>query len=237
MLEDVIAEVLKDYGQIDKDNIVDVIQQFALRGVTIDRTPRNPTLIFFDKRTGKKEEIYEHHCSQLAQSIPNIRQFHSEVNMYLKQVTIILAEVAAKVESTNDEFHDIVLSELLQRHVLPRATNSDNPIYNFEHLVKSDRRVKVFFNEFSITHVYDRNAKVILSGASEKTLEELTKVLNDVGFDNVELKYRPVKSSVYQQTAYQLSLLRSEIFSLSNIAKLILTVVSFILGFVAEKFL
>lgn len=237
MVADLIAEIIKDYGQLNQDNIADVIRQFGLRGVTIDRAPRDPTLTFFDTRTGKTEVIYQHQCSQLAQKIPNCHQFHAAVNDFLKQVTIIIEEVGANVESTDARFHDMAFSELLQGHVLPRAHNSDNPICNFEHPVKKGRCVKVFANQFNITYVYDRNAKVILRGASEKTLEELAKVLNGIGFDNVDVKCNPVKSSINQRISYQLSLLRRELFSLSNIAKLILTVVSFIAGFAAEKIL
>ena len=232
-MEDVIAEVIKEHKEINQDSIVDIIRHFALRGVTIDRTPGNPTLIFFDTRTGMQQEITMNRNPyfELATKIPNMREFHKETNTYLKQITIIIIGVAEEIDSTNIELHGWSVRELLENRILPRAQNRDNPVYHFEHSDKGKRRLKVFCNQHSgVTHVCDRNAEIILKGASEKSLEEVRNALGKIGFDNVDIEYCPERPSIPQRISFQLSLACKEMLSLGNLAKFMWTLLGTIFG-------
>jgi len=241
-VEDVIAEVIKEHKEINQDNIVDIIRHFALRGVTIDRTPDHHTwiffaLIFFDTRTGIQQIIGTQKSNELVAKIPNMREFRKETNTYLKQITIIIIGVAEEIESANSELHGRSVREILENHILPRtqAQDRDNPVYHFEHSDKGRRCIKVFCNPHSrVTHVYDRNAKIILKGASEKTLEDTRDVLDEIGFGNVDIEHCPVRPSIPQRISFQLSLARKELFSLGNFAKFMWALLGAIITFLAQ---
>ena len=235
-MEDVIAEVIKEYKEINQDSVVDIIRHFALRGVTIDRTPGNPTLIFFDTRTGMQQEITMNRnlYLELAAKIPNMREFHKETNTYLKQNTIIIIGVAEEIESANSELNGWSVRELLENRILPRTQNKDNPVYHFEHSDKGKRCIKVFCPHSSVTHIYDRNAKIILKGASENILEGIGSVLGEIGFDNVDIEHCPVRPSIPQRISFQWSLARKEMFSLGNFTKLMWVLLGAIITFLAQ---
>lgn len=234
-MQDVIAEVIKEYKEINQDSVVDIIRHFALRGVTIDRTPGNPTLIFFDTQTGIQQEITMNRnlYLELAAKIPNMREFHKETNTYLKQITIIIVGVAQEIESANSELHGSSVREFLENRILP-PQNMDNPVYHFEHSDKGKRCIKVFCPHSSVTHIYDRNAKIILKGASENILEGIGSVLGEIGFDNVDIEYCPERPSIPQRISFRLSLARKEMFSLGNVTKLMWVLLGAIITFLAQ---
>ena len=225
-LQDIIAEELKDYKQVNQENILRLIQNIGLRGYAVDRDKSGPTLYFDNTRTGKQVALSSLHLNRLIPRMPKIRQFHEECNTYLKQVRITILDAARTVKSSQTKLDGLTVEQFLRQSVLPRAQNTDNPRFCFEHQADGKESIQVFSGSHGFaTHVFDRSAKIELRGPSEWTLNQVRASLGDYGFDCVIVEHRPIRPGYFQRLAFASNRLWGEIVTLSNIAKLILLVV------------
>ena len=225
-VESLIAEVLNDFSSIGRDNIEGILRSFAMRGFSIDRHATGGVLYFYDQKTGMQRECWRGSLNELVPRIPKIRDFEKTCNEYLKHVRINVCGVSRTVKGEDDRFDGLSVEQFLREQVLPRALNTDNPLYVIEQSDTTDKQIKVIVGNYNYpSDVCDRGALVVLLGPSKRTLPHVSKALKDIGFENVELKCLPVRPTKFQSARYACNLVFMDTLKLGNVSKLIWAVI------------
>ena len=107
-MEDLIANVLKNYNAICRDNIEDVISMLALRGITIDRCSHKYQLEFYDSIVGKATQFQSDAFRRSPAKIPNFEEFHKLAYSYLSNFTIDYQD-AARIKRSADAITQVIL--------------------------------------------------------------------------------------------------------------------------------
>lgn len=227
-MEDVIADALKDYDELDHDNIEKALLELVLRGVQVERCEDPSALRFI--RSGRVTDYYAHQFSRPNNGIRSFQSFHEHAMDYLGAFTVQYLDTAQSLKAVGAKSAGVPLPVIL--HTVSNAGLQKSDKYTFESPVSDE----ISIEEFANRHVPDRNAVIVLRGKSAWILNRIKRKLADEGYVSVKIEFTRAKFSWCMWTVYQLGLLTKATFTHNRVANFLWGILGLFAGFLISQY-
>ena len=236
-MNDLIADVLKNYKDVDQDNIEDVLISFSMRGVSVDRCSHLYWLELYDADVGKATSFQSNSFSRSPNKIPNYVSFHKLAYTYLSSFRIVYRDAEDKTECADGCFIGHSTWDVAAAFNRPNLQLIDIPTCKFLRPQSTDKHIE----EFAHNHIDSMNTPIELCSASSWVLRKLKRKLNDAGFNSVRIVQSTIDLTMIQKVKSMLYQLRRRFALLDSVGKLIWAAIGAAavsaIGWVVTKFL